>query len=148
MWYGCGNTSIANPSTMHIAVKDDGTVTLYSCAQDIGQGTNTTMMQSADDGLGIALNQLKLITGDTDLTADAGKSSASRQAYVSGNAAKLAGEDLRGQILRMANVGEKASIKFDSGKITVQEKTSTHVIELSSLEQNSCLLYTSPSPRD
>ncbi|MBD21779.1 MAG: aldehyde oxidase [Rhodospirillaceae bacterium] len=137
MWYGCGNTSIANPSTMHIAVKVDGTVTLYSGAQDIGQGTNTTMMQAAADGLGIALNQLKLITGDTDLTADAGKSSASRQAYVSGNAAKLAGEDLRGQILRMANVGKKASIKFDSGKITVQEKTSTHVIELSSLEQNS-----------
>ena len=137
MWYGCGNTSIANPSTMHIAIKVDGTVTLYSGAQDIGQGTNTTMMQAAADGLGIALNQLKLITGDTDLTADAGKSSASRQAYVSGNAAKLAGEDLRGQILRMANVGEKASIKFDSGKITVQEKTSTHVINLSSLEQNS-----------
>ena len=137
MWYGCGNTSIANPSTMHIAVKVDGTVTLYSGAQDIGQGTNTTMMQAAADGLGIALNLLKLITGDTDLTADAGKSSASRQAYVSGNAAKLAGEDLRGQILRMANVGQKASINFDSGKITVQEKTSTHVIELSSLEQNS-----------
>ena len=136
MWYGCGNTSIANPSTMHISIKSDGTVTLFSGAQDIGQGTNTTMMQAAADGLGISLNQLNLVAGDTDLTADAGKSSASRQAYVSGNAAKLAGEDLRSQILRMANVGDNATIEFGNGKIFVRENDTTHEIDLTSLQLN------------
>ncbi len=136
MWYGCGNTSIPNPSIMHISIKSDGTVTLFSGAQDIGQGTNTTMMQAAADGLGISLNQLNLVAGDTDLTADAGKSSASRQAYVSGNAAKLAGEDLRSQILRMANVGDNATIEFGNGKIFVREKGATHEIDLSSLQLN------------
>ncbi|MEE2655567.1 MAG: molybdopterin cofactor-binding domain-containing protein [Pseudomonadota bacterium] len=136
MWYGCGNTSIPNPSTMHISIKSDGTVTLFSGAQDIGQGTNTTMMQAAADALGIPLNQLNLVAGDTDLTADAGKSSASRQAYVSGNAAKLAGEDLRSQILRMANVGDNATIEFENGKIFVREKGTTHEIDLSSLQLN------------
>ena len=133
MWYGCGNTSIANPSTMHLGLGADGNVTLYSGAQDIGQGTNTTMMQAAADGLGIQLNQLNLVWGDTDLTADAGKSSASRQAYVSGNAVKMAGEDLRGQILRLANVGKNASIKFRPGKLIVQEQDTLSEIDLSTL---------------
>ena len=35
-----------------------------------------------------------LVAGDTDLTPDAGKTSASRQTFVSGNATKLAAEDL------------------------------------------------------
>jgi len=120
MWYGCGNTSLSNPSTMHVGLAADGTVTLYSGAQDIGQGTNTTMMQVAADGLGIRMDRMELVWGDTDKTADAGKSSASRQAYVSGRAAMMAGEDLRAQILRLANVGADvgagASIDFgDSG---------------------------------
>ena len=133
MWYGCGNTSIANPSTMHLGLEANGKVTLYSGAQDIGQGTNTTMMQAAADGLGIQLNQLNLVWGDTDLTADAGKSSASRQAYVSGNAVKMAGEDLRSKILRLANVGENASIDFRPGKLIVKEHDTLREIDLSTL---------------
>ncbi|MGL1204175.1 molybdopterin cofactor-binding domain-containing protein, partial [Vibrio parahaemolyticus] len=49
-----------------------------------------------------------MIVGDTDLTADAGKTSASRQTFVSGNASRLAGEDLRRKILALANAGPDA----------------------------------------
>ena len=49
--------------------------------------------------LGVPVAALELVARDTDRTADAGKSSASRQTFVSGNAARLAGEDLRRQIL-------------------------------------------------
>ena len=135
MWYGCGNTSMSNPSTMHVGVARDGTVTLYSGAQDIGQGTNTTMMQCAADGLGIELSKIRLVWGDTDLTADAGKSSASRQAYVSGNAAKRAGEDLRNQILRLANVGPDAEIRFQEGRVFVGEGDAVREIDLSALPE-------------
>ena len=133
MWYGCGNTSLANPSTMQIGISPEGNVTLYSGAQDIGQGTNTTMMQAAADGLGIAIRNLKLVWGDTDRTPDSGKSSASRQAYVSGNAAKLAGEDLRQKILRLANVSQKASIKFSNNLLLVRDGETIHQIDLLSL---------------
>ena len=135
MWYGCGNTSISNPSTMHVGVARDGTVTLYSGAQDIGQGTNTTMVQCVADGLGIEMSNVRLVWGDTDLTADAGKSSASRQAYISGNAAKLAGEDLRGQILRLANVGPDAAIEFGDGKVSVRDADAVRDIDLSDLPE-------------
>ncbi len=133
MWYGCGNTSLANPSTMRIGVSTDGRITLYSGAQDIGQGTNTTMVQAAADGLGVAMADIDLVWGDTDLTADAGKSSASRQAYVSGNAAKRAGEDLRAQILRLANVGDNASIICEDGGLTVKDDSGSRRLDLSSL---------------
>ena len=134
MWYGCGNTAMANPSTMHVGIAKDGTVTLYSGAQDIGQGTNTTMVQCAADGLGIDMKKIALVWGDTDLTADAGKTSASRQAYISGNAAKRAGEDLRRQILRLANVGDDASIEFGEGALTLRDGDATREIDLTALD--------------
>jgi CO/xanthine dehydrogenase Mo-binding subunit len=118
---------------MRMGVAADATITLYSGAQDIGQGTNTTMTQAAADGLGLAMKQVNLVWGDTDRTPDAGKSSASRQAYVSGNAAKRAGEDLRAQILRLANVGEDARIDLKDGKLVVTDSTGAHDIDLSVL---------------
>ncbi|MEE2996491.1 MAG: molybdopterin cofactor-binding domain-containing protein [Pseudomonadota bacterium] len=133
MWYGCGNTSLSNPSTMQIGIASDGTVTLYSGAQDIGQGTNTTMVQVVADALGIHMDRVNLVWGDTDLTADAGKSSASRQAYVSGRAAMEAGEDLRRQILRMANAGDDATFEFGEGKLTVTDDAAVREIDLTVL---------------
>lgn len=105
MWYGIGNTSMTNPSRMELALDRAGLVTLYSGAVDIGQGASTVMVQIAADALGIHPDAVRLVAGDTDRTADAGKSSASRQTFVSGNAARLAGEDLRAQILRRAEAG-------------------------------------------
>ena len=67
------------------------------------------LVQIAADALGVPASSIGLVSGDTDRTADAGKSSASRQTFVSGNAARLAGEDLRRQILRLAEVGDDAT---------------------------------------
>jgi len=41
MWYGIGNTSMSNPSHMKIGLSPAGTLTLYSGALDVGQGSNT-----------------------------------------------------------------------------------------------------------
>lgn len=108
MWYGIGNTSMSNPSEMEITLDPDGTITLLSGAHDIGQGSHTVMVQIAAEALGVAPGAIALIAGDTDRTRDAGKTSASRQTFVSGNAARLAGEALRAEILRHANAGNDA----------------------------------------
>jgi aldehyde oxidoreductase len=99
MWYGIGNTSLSNPSSMRI-VADARGITLYSGAVDIGQGSNTILTQIAADTLHIPAAHISLITGDTDFTLDAGKTSASRQTYVSGKAVELAAQDLREKLLR------------------------------------------------
>jgi len=51
------------------------------------------------DAVDLALSCVEQVMGDTDLTADAGKSSASRQTFVSGNAARAAGRALRRGLL-------------------------------------------------
>src|SRR3546814_10103135 len=71
--------------------------------------------------------------GDTDRTRDAGKTSASRQTFVSGKAVELAGRDLRGQILRLANAGEDAKLKFDGTTLTVDDKGAVRRIALATL---------------
>jgi aldehyde oxidoreductase len=114
MWYGIGNTSIANPSTIELGLTRDGSFVMFSGAVDIGQGASTVLSQIAGDALGIPASGIELVSGDTDRTADAGKSSASRQTFVSGNAVRLAGEDLRRQILQLAEV-QDGTIGTESG---------------------------------
>jgi CO/xanthine dehydrogenase Mo-binding subunit/aerobic-type carbon monoxide dehydrogenase small subunit (CoxS/CutS family) len=121
MWYGIGNTSITNPSTIEMGVTGDGRVVLFCGAVDIGQGASTVLVQIAADALGVPASAVELVSGDTDRTEDAGKSSASRQTFVSGNAARLAAADLRRQILRLAEVGEDASIAPEAGRLMVTE---------------------------
>ncbi len=135
MWYGIGNTSLSNPSTMTMGIARDGTLTLYSGAVDIGQGSNTIMMQIAADALGVPVSAIRLVAGDTDLTKDAGKTSASRQTFVSGTAVRLAGEDLRRQILRLGNVGEGARIELGAGRITLRDGSAVREIDLAALPQ-------------
>src|SRR6202011_4012839 len=52
MWYGCGNTSLPNPSTVRIGLKRDGRIALHQGAIDIGQGSNTIVTQICADPLG------------------------------------------------------------------------------------------------
>ncbi|TQF77573.1 xanthine dehydrogenase family protein, partial [Elioraea sp. Yellowstone] len=113
MWYGIGNTSMSNPSEMTMGIAADGAITLYSGAVDIGQGANTIMVQIAADALGVPAEAVRLVAGDTDRTRDAGKTSASRQTFVSGNAARLAAEDLRRRLLALVNAGPDATIAID-----------------------------------
>jgi CO/xanthine dehydrogenase Mo-binding subunit len=133
MWYGCGNTSLSNPSSMRLGINPEGQVTLYNGAVDIGQGANTIMVQIAAEALGVAPDLIHCITGDTDLTADAGKSSASRQTFVSGRAAQLAGEDLRRQILRLSNAGPEAQIVIHQGALRVIEQGRSQTLNLREL---------------
>jgi aldehyde oxidoreductase len=123
MWYGIGNTVIANPSTMRMGLRPDGRFMLYNGAVDIGQGTYTVMPQMAADALGVPVSALDQVRADTDLTADAGKSSASRQTFVSGNAARAAGLDLRRRLALLAGVDEarasEAALQVDGTTLVV-----------------------------
>jgi aldehyde oxidoreductase len=121
MWYGIGNTALANPSTIEMGVTRHGRVVLFCGAVDIGQGASTVLVQMAADALGVPATTIDLVSGDTDRTADAGKSSASRQTFVSGNAARLAAEDLRAQILRLAEAGDNATIELGDDRLVVRD---------------------------
>jgi aldehyde oxidoreductase len=115
MWYGIGNTGIANPSTISVGLRSDGRFMLYNGAVDIGQGTYTILPQICAQTLGVPVRLFDQIRADTWLTEDAGKSSASRQTLVSGAATKLAGESLRRKLLSLLGFAEDspASLSLD-----------------------------------
>jgi len=117
MWYGCGNTSLSNPSTIRIGLKRDGRIVLHQGAVDIGQGSNTIVTQICADAVGAPVDRFDLLSGDTDVTPDCGKTSASRQTFVTGRAAYMAGKALRQTLLRMAGACDCASLEFRDGEV-------------------------------
>ncbi len=132
-WYGCGNTSLPNPSTMRIGLTHQGRLVLHQGATDIGQGSNTVIPQIAAQALGLPLSAFSFVGGDTALTPDAGKTSASRQTFVSGRAAQAAGAALRAAILRLANAGEGARLALEGASVIVTEGATRQVIDLALL---------------
>ncbi|MFY9947174.1 MAG: molybdopterin cofactor-binding domain-containing protein, partial [Candidatus Sulfotelmatobacter sp.] len=130
MWYGCGNTSLPNPSTVRVGLKRDGRIALHQGAVDIGQGSNTIVTQICADGLGAPIEMFDLISGDTALSPDCGKTSASRQTFVTGKAAQMAGLQLRNKILALAKVCECATIDFQGDAVIVTEKGQSATIPL------------------
>ena len=103
MWYGIGNTGVANPSTAQIEIDGMGEVRLFTGAADIGQGSDTVLLQIASEGIGLPLREIRLFRADTALTTDAGASSASRQTYISGNAVLNAVKSLKQEAIKEAS---------------------------------------------
>ncbi len=155
-WYGCGNTSLSNPSTIKVGIAPEGQVVLHQGAVDIGQGSNTVIAQICADALGLPLRHIRLIGADTAVTPDAGKTSASRQTYVSGKAAQLAGAALRAAILRHANVSASARLALDGSSLLLTEGGAEHRLDLAGLPRDTdgyvfaaCETYDPPtSPLD
>jgi CO/xanthine dehydrogenase Mo-binding subunit len=133
-WYGCGNTALPNPSTIRIGITADGSVRLHQGATDIGQGANTVITQICADALGLAIDRFELVGPDTALTPDCGKTSASRQTVVTGNAAAAAGTALRAKILAMANTGPDARIVIERDRIRVTDGKGERTIDLATLD--------------
>jgi len=129
VWYGCGNTSLPNPSTIKVGIKGDGSLVLFQGATDIGQGANTVITQICADAVGLPVSQFELVNGDTLHTPDAGKTSASRQTFVSGKAAFLAGQDLREKILRQAEVSPVAEIELAGSRLLLRDGTDDQMQE-------------------
>jgi CO/xanthine dehydrogenase Mo-binding subunit len=98
MWYPVGFTVAANPSTVTVKVNEDGTAILISGTVETGQGSKTVLAQIAAEELGIAPDDVTMVTADTDgAPMDTGPI-ASRTTYVTGNAIRLAAAQAR-QIL-------------------------------------------------
>jgi aldehyde oxidoreductase len=131
MWYGCGNTSLANPSTMRIGLQRNGRIAIHMGAVDIGQGSFTVVTQICAEALGVPVDRFDLLPADTDISPDCGKTSASRQTFVSGNAAMLAGKKIRADILKMAGGWpESAHLDLRDGCVHLREKSASKHLAL------------------
>ncbi len=132
-WYGCGNRAPPNPSTIRIGVTHQGKIVLHQGATDIGQGSNTVIAKIAAEALGVTVESQTLVGPDTALTPDAGKTSASRQTFVTGRAAQAAGATLRASLLRLANAGDDATVLPSKNGITVKSGSVQPILALGAL---------------
>jgi CO/xanthine dehydrogenase Mo-binding subunit len=116
MIYGIGNTGVQNPATAHIELTEDGRITLFTGAADMGQGSSTVLSQIAAEELGLSPEEVHLVVADTLFTASAGASSASRQTYISGNAVLEAAKKLKEVLMTEAAM----ILKIDRGDLIVE----------------------------
>jgi CO/xanthine dehydrogenase Mo-binding subunit len=133
LWYGCGNTSLPNPSTIKVGLDRKGRIVLFQGAVDIGQGANTVISQICADAVGVPLEAVIRIGADTDTTPDAGKTSASRQTFVSGNAAFAAGQSLRKQVLALVGASEESSFEVEGSDFLIHDRGQVKRIDLNAL---------------
>ncbi len=102
IYFGMGNTAKPNPSSAYVELLEDGSCIVRCGAADLGQGSDTALSQIAAEALGISPEKVSIRSADTLNTPEAGVSSASRQTYVSGNAVRLAAEEVRQVVLEEA----------------------------------------------
>ena len=102
MWYPVGFTVAANPSAAVVKINEDGTATLLTGTVETGQGSLTILAQIAAQELGIATDDVHVVSADTDTTPMDTGAIASRTTYVTGNAVRLAAEQAKNMLIDVA----------------------------------------------
>ena len=95
-------TWLHDTSEAWVGVEMDGTVVVRSGVTDIGAGQVSALGQIAAELLGVSLDEVKLYNSDSATTPLAGTTTATRALYMTGNAARLAAEAVRGRLTARA----------------------------------------------
>jgi len=98
-----------------LAIDARGTVTVYSGKVDLGTGTDTALRQIAAEELDVALSKINLVTGDTTLTPDQGKTWGSLTIQVAGVQIRNAAATARGALLDEA--AKRLNVKREDLKV-------------------------------
>ncbi|MCB0157219.1 MAG: molybdopterin-dependent oxidoreductase, partial [Caldilineaceae bacterium] len=84
-----------------VEVFANGTAEIRTSSAEMGQNLIGVLAACTAEELGLPFEQVKVLVMDTDKTPDGGPTTASRQTYVSGNAARLAARTMREQMQRV-----------------------------------------------
>ena len=90
-------------SNATIKVMEDGSrAILFIGDADIGQGSDTVLAMAACEAMGITYDRISVVSADSDLTPIGFGAYSSRVTLMGGNASKMAGEEVKKQILTQA----------------------------------------------
>ena len=104
------NMGFRSGSTAYIKFNEEGEATLFTGTTDNGQGNDSMMVQIVAEELGLPMEDILLISADTELTPlDPGSYSMSAT-FVSANAVRAAASDARRQVLELAAEELEANI--------------------------------------
>jgi carbon-monoxide dehydrogenase large subunit len=114
-FYGVGGARISAQDGATIRLEPTGMVTVLASVTEQGQGTEGIFAQIAATAVGVTLDKVRVITGDTAVTPYGGGTWASRGAGIGGEAVLQAGKALRSNILDVA----AAMLKVDKAQLDV-----------------------------
>jgi carbon-monoxide dehydrogenase large subunit len=101
-FYGVGGARISSQDGCTLRLEPTGWVTALTGVTEQGQGTEAIIGQVVASAVGIPVEHVRVITGDTDTTPYGGGTWASRGAGIGGEAALQAGKTLKANILALA----------------------------------------------
>ncbi len=146
----------ASPRTAQRAVarlEPDGTLTVFTSQSPHGQGHHTTLAQLAADGLELALDRVRVVSGDTQVTPfNLVGTGGSRAATLASGAVMGAVAGVRSQVLQLAAHLLEASpddLVLEDGGVSVSGVPASHrsIAEIAAVAyHNTALLPSDMSP--
>ena len=134
-FYGVGGARIASQDGATLRLEPSGVLTVMSSVGEQGQGAEAIFAQIAADAVGVLIERVRVVTGDTDATPYGGGTWASRGAGIGGEAVLQAGLVLRENILATAAAilqRERAGLKLYRGA-AVDAQSGERLLELAEL---------------
>jgi aerobic carbon-monoxide dehydrogenase large subunit len=119
-YYGVGGAPISAQDACTIKLEPNGGIICAVGVTEQGQGVETVMQQIAASALGVPMEAIRIISGDTDATPYGGGTYASRATAIGGEAVYQAARELRAEVLRLAGVLLQAppgSLDLIDGKV-------------------------------
>ncbi|MEO8717316.1 MAG: molybdopterin cofactor-binding domain-containing protein, partial [Burkholderiales bacterium] len=116
-FYGVGGARISAQDGATLRLEPTGMLTVMCSVTEQGQGTEAIFAQIAASAVGVSLDKVRVITGDTGVTPYGGGTWASRGAGIGGEAVLLAGRALRANMLDVA----AAILKVDKAELDVRD---------------------------
>jgi carbon-monoxide dehydrogenase large subunit len=114
-FYGVGGARISAQDGATLRLEPTGMLTVLCSVTEQGQGTEAIFAQIAASAIGVTLDKVRCMTGDTGVTPYGGGTWASRGAGIGGEAVLQAGRALRSNILDVA----AAVLKMDKVELDI-----------------------------
>jgi carbon-monoxide dehydrogenase large subunit len=100
--YGAGGAPVSAQESTTVSLEPSGAILCASGVTEQGQGTNAMLAQVTADAVGVPLESVRVITGDTQRSPCGGGTWGSRGAAIGGEATWKAGRALRANLLALA----------------------------------------------
>jgi CO/xanthine dehydrogenase Mo-binding subunit len=101
-WYRTSIGTAADGCGVNLHLMEDGSVIIYQGLVEMGQGMHTGIAQIAAEALGTALEDVRVVTPDTDSAPESGPTVGSRSLTLMGNAILLAVKPIKEALLLSA----------------------------------------------
>jgi len=122
-FYGVGGAPISGQEGTTVRLEPSGAVTVLTGVTDQGQGTRTALAQIVADELGVPLEAVAVLSGDTGMVPYGGGTWASRGMPIGGSATLLAVRALRDRVRRVAAAlleAHEGDVELAEGRVHVR----------------------------